>query len=349
MRDTVDIRRRLREGLVIPAHPLALDENREFDERYQRALSRYYLSAGAGGLAVGVHTTQFEIHDDKVGLYEPILEVAMEEAIAHTNKTDLPHPVMIAGIVGDTDQAVEEARTARSIGYDCGLLSLAALPDASIGKLIDHVKTVATEIPLMGFYLQPDVGGRNLPFEFWEQFVEIENIVGIKIAPFDRYQTHDVVRAVAESDRSDSIILYTGNDDSIVKDLLTTYPHDGLNMAGGLLGQWAVWTKTAVEILEEIKQYQRTDKAIPQELLTRGAALVDANAAIFDAANDYAGCIPGINEVLRRQGLLKGRWCLDPDETLSPGQYEEINRVCAAYPELQDNDFVETHRDEWLQ
>ena len=349
MRDATDVRRRLREGLVIPAHPLALDANRELDERHQRALTRYYLDAGAGGLAVGVHTTQFEIHDDEIGLYEPTLELAMEEANVHTEETDNPHPVMVAGIVGDTDQAVEEAQKARSIGYDCGLLSLAAFPDATIGELINHAESVAAEIPLMGFYLQPDVGGRHLPFEFWKQFAAIDNLVGIKIAPFDRYQTNDVVRAVAESGRSDSIVLYTGNDDSIINDLLTTYPHDDINMVGGLLGQWAVWTKTAVETLEEIKQYRQTDQAIPQELLTRGAALVDANAAIFDSANDYAGCIPGIHEILRRQNLLEGRWCLDPDEMLSPGQKKEIDRVCETYPELQDDEFIETHLDEWLQ
>lgn len=348
MRDAVDVRGRLTDGLVIPAHPLALDTNREFDERHQRALTRYYLDAGAGGLAVGVHTTQFGIHDSEVGLYEPILEIAMEEADAHTRGINNPQPVMVAGIVGDTDQAVKEAKTARSLGYDCGLLSLAALPDASIEELIDHAKAVAAEIPLMGFYLQPSVGGRHLPYEFWKRFVEIDNIVGIKIAPFDRYRTHDVVRAVAESDRSDGIVLYTGNDDSIINDLLTTYPYEGLNMVGGLLGQWAIWTKTAVEMLEEVKEYRQTGEAIPQTLLTRGAALVDANAAIFDAANDYAGCIPGIHEVLRQQGLLEGRWCLDPNETLSPGQKDEIDRIREAYPELQDDEFVKTHRSEWL-
>lgn len=343
------LRGMLREGLVIPAHPLALTADRDLDERHQRGLTRYYLAAGAGGLAVGVHTTQFEIHDEAVGLYEPTLELAMEEATRHAAGTDEPRPVMIAGLVGKTGQATEEARTARERGYDCGLLSLSAFPEATIEEMIAHVEAVTKEIPVMGFYLQPDVGGRHLPYEFWRRFAAIEDVVAIKIAPFDRYRTLAVVRGVADAGRTEEIALYTGNDDSIVADLLTEFPYDGgTPIVGGLLGQWAVWTKSAVELLEEITECRRTGEPIPRELLTRGAALTDANAAIFDAENDYAGCIPGIHEVLRRQGLLAGRWCLDADETLSPGQLDEIDRVLEAYPHLSDDDFVEAHRNEWL-
>jgi len=355
-----EIRKHLGEGLVIPAHPLALTADRDLDERRQRALSRYYLAAGAGGLAVGVHTTQFGIHDDAVGLYEPVLELAMAEATRHAGGADDesegdaattadPRPVMIAGLVGDTGQATAEARAARDLGYDCGLLSLAAFPDAPIDDLIAHVEAVAAELPVVGFYLQPDVGGRHLPYEFWRRFAEIDDVVGIKIAPFDRYRTLDVVRAVADAGRVGEIPLYTGNDDSIVTDLLTEFPFGGgTPIVGGLLGQWAVWTKTAVDLLEEIKGYRGAGDPIPEDLLRRGAALTDANAAIFDAENDYAGCIPGIHEVLRRQGLLEGRWCLDPGETLSPGQMAEIDRVIEAYPHLRDDEFVAAGRQEWL-
>ncbi|MFB6295590.1 MAG: dihydrodipicolinate synthase family protein [Halobacteriales archaeon] len=348
-RQPEEIRRQLREGLVIPAHPLALTAEGDLDERRQRALTRYYLAAGAGGLAVGVHTTQFGIHDDDIGLYEPVLDLAMAEATRHTGETEDPRPVMIAGLVGDTGQATEEARTARDLGYDCGLLSLAAFPDAPIHELLAHVEAVAAELPVMGFYLQPDVGGRHLPYEFWRQFAEVEDVVGIKIAPFDRYRTLDVVRGVADAGRAGEIPLYTGNDDSIVTDLLTEFPFGGgIPIVGGLLGQWAVWTKTAVDLLAEIKEYRRAGDQIPGELLTRGAELTDANAAIFDAENDHAGCIPGIHEVLRRQGLLEGRRCLDPEETLSPGQLAEIDRVIEAYPGLRDDEFVAAHRAEWL-
>jgi dihydrodipicolinate synthase/N-acetylneuraminate lyase len=345
-----ETRRRLKEGHVIPAHPLALTEDRELDERRQRALTRYYLDAGAGGLAVGVHTTQFEIHEESVGLYEPVLEYAADTAASHVADTDRDRPIMVAGLVGDTEEACEEARLARDLGYDCGLLSLAAFPDASTDELVDHVEAVAEEMPVFGFYLQEDVGGRHLSLEFWRRFAAIENVVGVKVAPFDRYQTHDVVRAVAESGRADEIALYTGNDDSIVNDLVTEFPYDGgIRFDGGLLGQWAVWTKTAVELLERIETAREDGDSIPDDVLALGSKLVDANAAIFDPHNDYAGCISGIHEILRRQGLLEGRWCLSDEERLSPGQMDELDRVCAAYPELTDDDFVEAHRDEWLE
>jgi dihydrodipicolinate synthase/N-acetylneuraminate lyase len=333
----------LLEGHVIPAHPLALTKGRTLDERHQRALTRYYVAAGAGGLAVGVHTTQFEIHDPDVGLYEPVLELAMEEVQRAERR-----PVMIAGLVGATEQAVDEARTARALGYDCGLLSLAAFPDATISTLIEHVAAVADVLPVFGFYLQQAVGGRRLPYAFWRRFAEVDNVVGIKIAPFDRYETIDVIRAVTDAGRLDDIALYTGNDDTIVVDLLTEFPPEGARIVGGLLGHWAVWTKKAVELLDEIKAVHRAGGPVPRELLTRGAEITDANAAFFDPQHQFAGSIAGIHEVLRRQGLLRGRWTLNSDETLSPGQMDAIDRVYDAYPHLNDDDFVRTHLDEWL-
>lgn len=331
----MDIRQRLLKGMVIPAHPLALDANRKLDEKRQRALTRYYLAAGAGGIAVGVHTTQFAIHDPKVGLLQPVLEMGREEAAQGG-------AVTIAGVCGAREQAMREAELVRSLGYDAGLLSLAALRDASEDKLIDHCRAVASVIPMIGFYLQPAVGGRVLPYSFWRRFVEIRDVVAIKIAPFNRYQTIDVIRAVAESGRASEIALYTGNDDNIVADLATEFDFGGrrLRIVGGLLGQWAVWTRHAVRLLRD---------AGP-EPLTSGAQITDANAAIFDAANRFHGCIPGIHEILRRQGLLAGRWCLDRHEELSPGQSEEIDRVCRAYPHLHeaDDQLIGENLDLWL-
>lgn len=331
-------REKLRRGVVIPAHPLALDADRKLDERRQRALTRYYLAAGAGGVAVGVHTTQFEIRGPDVDLYHPVLGLAMEEL----RNSDA---IRVAGIVGPTGQAVKEAELAARCGYHAGLLSLGALRQASVPELIVHARAVASIIPLFGFYLQPAVGGRALPYEFWRKFVEIENVVAIKIAPFNRYQTLDVVRALAESGRDGEIALYTGNDDSIVVDLLTQFRFGGqtLRIAGGLLGHWAVWTRRAVEMLERIHK----EPAWPG-WLTLAAEVTDANAALFDVAHNFAGSIAGIHEVLRRQGLLAGRWCLNSAEDLSPGQMEEIDRVSAAYPHLTDDDFVRGHLDEWL-
>lgn len=331
---------------MIPAHPLALDAERRMDERRQRALSRYYLAAGAGGMAVGVHTTQFEIHDAEVGLYAPVLTLAAEEARRFADAGGTA-PVLVAGLVGPTAQAVREARLAVDIGYDCGLLGLGALRDASVDDLIAHVAAVAEVIPVFGFYLQPAVGGRLLPYDFWRRFAEIENVVAIKMAPFNRYQTIDVVRAVAEAGRADQIALYTGNDDNIVVDLLTEYPY-GTRIVGGLLGHWAVWTRRAVELFETLQAARTRNGAVPSELLTRNIEVTDANAALFDPAHHFAGCIPGLHEVLRRQGLLEGRWTLNPDEELSPGQMDEIDRIYAVYPHLTDDDFVREHRDAWL-
>jgi dihydrodipicolinate synthase/N-acetylneuraminate lyase len=329
-------RDKLRRGVVIPAHPLALDANRKLDERRQRALTRYYLAAGARGVAVGVHTTQFEIRDS--GLYHPVLALAIEEL----RSTDA---IRVAGIAGPTPQAVKEAGLAARCGYHAGLLSLAALRNASVPELVAHAREVASVIPLFGFYLQPAVGGRVLPYQFWREFVEIENVVAIKMAPFNRYQTLDVVRAVAEAGRADDIALYTGNDDSIVADLLTPFRFGKrtVRIVGGLLGHWAVWTRRATELLERVRQEPQWP-----EWLTLAAEVTDSNAAFFDAANQFAGCIAGLHEVLRRQGLLAGRWCLNPNEDLSPGQMQEIDRVYAAYPHLNDDDFVRTNLDEWL-
>ena len=341
-----DILATLRRGAVIPAHPLALDTNRKLDPRRQRALSRYYLDAGSGGLAVGVHTTQFAIRD--VGLYQPVLELAMRTATEWA-KTPL---VMIAGLAGRTAQAAGEAQVARGLGYHAGLLSLAAMKGASEDELIAHAEAIAREIPLVGFYLQPAVGGIVLPVSFWRRFAAIENVIAIKIAPFNRYRTLDVVRGVVEAGAADRITLYTGNDDHIVLDLVTPFivtvagKQTTVRIKGGLLGHWSVWVKSAVELLARI--HASVDGPIPADLLALDSAVTDCNAAIFDVANDFHGVICGCHEILRRQGLLEGIWCLDPNETLGPGQVQEIDRVCATYPHLTDDAFVRANVARWL-
>jgi Dihydrodipicolinate synthetase family len=342
----------LRRGLVLPAMPTTLTSGRRLDERRQRALCRYYLAAGAGGVAVGVHTTQFAIRDPRHGLLRPILALVAEELTRHEATTGTAL-VKIAGVCGDTAQAVAEASLARDLGYHAGLVSLAALGNAADSVLLAHCDAVAEVLPLVGFYLPPGVGGRVLSYQFWRRFAEIERVVAVKIAPFNRYQTLDVVRAVAESGRAD-IAPYTGNDDHIVLDLLTPYrfrvdgQHVERRMVGGLLGQWAVWTRKAVDLLAQCHALIERGGAIPPELLRLAVEITDANAAIFDVAHAFAGCIAGIHEVLRRQGLLAGTWCLDPQETLSPGQADEIDRVCRAYPHLTDDGFVAQHRGQWL-
>ena len=339
-------RKRLREGVVIPAHPLALDRSRKLDERRQRALTRYYLAAGAGGVAVGVHTTQFAIRD--VGLLQPVLELAAKTAAEYENAK---RPIVkVAGVCGPTGQAVAEAELAAGLGYDAALVSLAALPQATVTDLIEHVRAVAEVIPVFGFYLQPSVGGRILPYDFWRKFVEIDNVVAIKVAPFNRYQTFDVVRAVAESGRAKQIALYTGNDDHILLDLVDIYRfgQKDYRFVGGLLGHWAVWTRRAMDHLRERKRVVDSRLPIPTPYLRLANQVTDANAAFFDPANGFAGCIAGLHEVLRRQGLLEGLWTLDPNEGLSPGQSEEIDRVYKAYPHLNDDLFVAQHIDEWL-
>lgn len=346
------VRKALHEGQVIPAHPLALTEGGQLDERRQRALTRYYHAAGAGGIAVGVHTTQFEIREPQHGLFEPVLELA-SETVAACDAESGRQTIRIAGICGDTAQAVAEARFGRDAGYHAGLLSLAALADASIRDLITHSRAVAQEIPLIGFYLQPAVGGRILPLNFWRGFFEIPNVVAVKMAPFNRYQTLDVLRAVAESGRAAEIALYTGNDDHILGDLLTEYViatptgKQQLKIVGGVLGHWACWTRRAVDHLNACKQ-ARTAGIVPAQMLTLAAQVTEANAVLFDVAHQFAGCIPGIHEVLRRQGLLASTRCLNPHETLSPGQAEELDRLYRFYPHLHDDAFVAEHRDAWL-
>ncbi len=348
-----DLLARVRHGLAIPALPLALDARRRFSERHERALIRYYAAAGCGGLAVGVHSTQFEIRDPAHGLFEPVLTLAAEtmDAISASTGRQL---LKVAGICGRAPQALREAGFARGAGYHAGLLSLTLLRDARVPELLAHCHAVAEVLPLIGFYLQPAVGGRVLPYAFWRGFAEIPNVLAIKLAPFNRYQTLDVVRAVCDTGREREIALYTGNDDHIVIDLLTEYRFatpEGFRSArivGGLLGHWAVWTRRAVELLEECRALAQSGAPVPAAMLTRAMEVTDANAAVFDAVNGFAGCIPGIHEVLRRQGLLPGTWCLNPRETLSPGQAEEISRVHDAYPHLHDDDFVSAHRDAWL-
>ena len=341
----------LRRGLAIPAMPLALTPARRLDERRQRALIRYYAAAGVGGLAVAVHTTQFAIRDPRHGLFAPVLALAAEE-LGRADRSRAEPLVRVAGLCGGTRQAVAEAESARDHGYHTGLLSLAAMSDADEDALIAHCREVAEVVPLFGFYLQPGVGGRRLPYRFWRRLAEIDGVVAVKIAPFNRYQTFDVVRAVAEAGRGD-IALYTGNDDAIVQDLVTPYRIETpggpveRRIVGGLLGHWSVWTSRAVELLGECRVAAGA-AAVPIELLRTAVAVTDANAAFFDAAHDFAGCIAGLHEVLRRQGLLAGTWCLDPGEGLSPGQEEEIDRVYRAYPRLNDDAFVAEHRDTWL-
>ena len=343
----VAVRDALRSGAVIPAHPLALNRQRAFDARRQRALSRYYIDAGATGLAVGVHTTQFRVRE--AGLYEPVLRTAAEVAQDWTERS----LIMIAGLVGPTAQALREAHIARGLGYHAGLLSLAALKGASDDELIAHCERVAAEIPLVGFYLQPAVGGVVLSADFWRRFAAIDNVIAIKIAPFNRYRTLDVVRGVVEAGAERRITLLTGNDDHIVLDLLCPYgfrrgdQEVTVRITGGLLGHWCVWTRKAVELVARVRR-AAVEQAVDPALLALDAAVTDCNAALFDAANDFAGCIAGCHEVLRRQGLLEGTWCLDPDERLSPGQAEEIDRVCAAYPELNDDAFVAENLHRWL-
>jgi dihydrodipicolinate synthase/N-acetylneuraminate lyase len=338
----------LRKGVVIPAHPLALDAERRLDERRQVALTRYYCEAGAGGVAVGVHTTQFRIRE--AGLLQPVLRLAQDAVRAHEASSG-SRLVKVAGVVGPTAQAVAEAQIARDLGYDAGLLSLGALSKATTADLLAHCRRVSEVIPLFGFYLQPAVGGRILDYAFWRGFLDVESVVAIKVAPFNRYQTLDVARALAESGRAGDVALYTGNDDAIVADLLADLDFgDGrrVSFAGGLLGQWAVWTRKAVELLEAARGCRRSGGEGAGRLLALGHQLTDANAALFDARNGFAGSIAGIHEVLRRQGLLAGRFCLDPHEDLSPGQQEEIDRVLRSYPHLTDDAFVAENKDRWL-
>ncbi len=351
MANSDSLRAHLLAGQAIPALPLALDENRRFSARHERALVRYYAAAGCGGLAVGVHSTQFEIRDPQHGLYRPVLELAAETLDAALATAPRPF-IKIAGACGRTPQACAETHLARELGYDAVLLSLAALNDGSEADVLAHCRTVAAELPLIGFYLQPAVGGRVFSLDFWTQFAAIESVLAIKIAPFNRYQTLEVIRGVINAGRYD-IALYTGNDDTIVTDLLSPFPfaQNGervtRHIVGGLLGHWGVWTQAAVNLLEEIK-VARQSATLATRWLSRAVAVTDMNAAVFDSAHGFAGCIPGILEVLRRQGLVPTNHCLNPHEVLSPGQAAELDRVTAAYPDLTDDAFVATHLDQWL-
>lgn len=354
------LRAALLEGHVIPAHPLALTESLSVDEKHQRALTRYYVASGAGGMAVGVHTTGFPIHDPKCGLYEPVLALAAETATqAFAREASNPDRVAtrspfirVAGLIGDTTQALREARIAQTYGYHCGLLSLGAWRNSTTSEILAHCRHVADAIPLFGFYLQPAVGGRVLDYNFWRGFAEISNVVAIKVAPFNRYATLDVLRAIADSGRTD-IALYTGNDDAIVSDLVTDNSmmsdEPSPRFVGGLLGQWAVWTRAAVQMLNEIRTWRQSGNAeVPRKWLAYGANLTEANAAIFDVANNFAGCLPGILEVLRHQGLVRNTLTLDEHERLSPAQTERIAAVRARFPHLTDDAFVAEHLDSWL-
>lgn len=342
------IRPHLRAGQVIPALPLALDRNRGWDEARQRALVRYYVDAGTGGLAVGVHSTQFAIREPKIGLYAPVLKLAAETAAAWLVAKPRDF-ILIAGLCGRTIQASNEAESAGGFGYHAGLLSLSAWAGDPEPKILAHCRAVAKEIPLVGFYLQNAVGGRVFSYRFWRQFADIPQLVGVKIAPFNRYRTLDVVRAVLESGRDD-VALYTGNDDNIIGDLLTPFSFGGRtrHIDGGLLGQWGVWTERAVQLFNDIKR-ARQKLRLEAAWWERNAALTDMNAALFDAANNFAGCLPGIHEVLRRQGLLRTTACLDPQEILSDGQAAEITRVAGAYPWLVDDEFVAANKSRWLE
>jgi len=342
-----DVRRLIAGGTVIPAHPLALDADRALDLTHQRALTRYYIDAGAGGLAVGVHTTQFAIRD--VGLYRPVLQLAAETAAAWTERP----LALVAGLAGPTRQAIAEADVARGIGYHAGLLSLAAMKSASEDEIVAHCEAVAREIPLVGFYLQPAVGGVLLSANFWRRFAQIDNVIAIKIAPFNRYRTLDVMRGIVAAGAEERVTLYPGNDDHILLDLLLPFEvsHAGrtqrLHFKGGLLGHWSVWTATAIRLFERCRA-ARQAPALDQDLLALDARVTDCNAAFFDVANAFRGCIAGCHEVLRRQGLMKGIWCLDPEEGLSPGQMQEIDRVCNEHADLSDDDFVAANLQKWL-
>lgn len=341
----------LKAGTVIPATPLALDENRKFDEYSQRLLMKYYLNCGVGGIATAVHSTQFEIRDPEVNLFEPILKLVSDEITDYENKTGKVI-VKVAGVCGKAEQAVKEAELAKKYGYDAVLLSPGGLNHLSEDELIERTKAVAAVMPVIGFYLQTAVGGRRFSFEYWQKVCEIPNVVAIKAAPFNRYMSLDVARAAALSSRSDEITLYTGNDDNIVIDLLTTYrfEKDGKTyekgFEGGLLGHWSVWTKRAVELFERLKK-EKANSTISSEMLALANAVTDSNAVLFDGANGFAGCIPGLHYVLKKQGLMKTLHCINPNEVLSVGQDAELERIYKMYPILVDDDFVKENIDSW--
>ncbi|MBE7030497.1 MAG: dihydrodipicolinate synthase family protein [Ruminococcaceae bacterium] len=343
--------KKLAEGTVIPATPLALNEDRTINEKGLRLLMNYYLASGAGGIATAVHTTQFEIRDPEIGLFEPVIRIVSEEIDRYEKENDTVI-IKVAGACGPVEQAVAEAKLAKKYGYDAVLLSPGGLNHLSEDEMIARTKAVAEVMPVIGFYLQTAVGGRVFTYNYWERLCAIDNVVAIKCASFNRYQTLDVVRAAAMSPRKDDITLYTGNDDSIVIDLLTKFEFDKNGekvtkcFEGGLLGHWTMWTNNVVQMLADIKAEREKD-AISAKFLTLAAQVTDANGVFFDAANGFAGCIPGVHEVLRRQGLMGNILCLNPNETLSPGQSEEIDRIQKAYPHLNDDAFIKKNLESW--
>ena len=342
---------KLKNGTVIPATPLALDENRHFDEKGQRLLMNYYLNCGVGGIATAVHTTQFEIRKPEIALFEPVLKLVSEE-IDRFEKKNGTVIVKVAGVCGKTEQAVEEAKLAKKYGFDAVLLSPGGLNDQTEDYMVDRTKAVAEIMPVIGFYLQTACGGRLFSYNYWERVCAVKNVVAIKCASFNRYSTLDVVRAAALSDRSEEITLYTGNDDNIVIDLLSKYQFQKNGMTvvkgfeGGLLGHWSVWTKKAVELFERIRKEKEND-TVSAEMLTLAAEVTDTNSAFFDTAHNFLGCIAGLHEILRRQGLMKNIYCINPSEGLSDGQLEELDRVCKEYPHLSDDAFIQAHLEEW--
>ncbi len=341
----------LKQGTVIPAIPLALDENRRFDVKGQKLLINYYSDCGVGGIAAAVHTTQFEIREPKYNLFEPVLRTVSEE-ISEYEQRNGKIIVKVAGVCGENKEAVREAETAKKYGFDAVLLSPGGLNEKSEEYMIERTRAVAEIMPVIGFYLQTACGGRQFSYDYWRQICEIPNVAAIKCASFNRYQTLEVVRAAAMSSRCSDITLYTGNDDNIVIDLLTKYrfAKDGKiiekGFDGGLLGHWSVWTKRAAELFERLKQ-EKDKPHISPELLTLAAEVTDTNSAFFDTAHNFKGCIAGLHEILRRQGLMQNIYCLNPDETLSEGQLDELDRVCGMYPHLNDDEFVRKNLEKW--
>ncbi|SED93432.1 dihydrodipicolinate synthase family protein [Ruania alba] len=355
----IDLTARLAAGVAIPAHPLALTTEGAIDERAQRALTRYYLDAGVDGLAVGVHTTQFELHEDRAALTD-VWRLAAETAAAETAAAGMPGgggagvaqataPVLVAGIVGDTPQAVAEAELAAELGYQAALLCPWGMADRSEDALLDRARAVGEVLPTIGFYLQESVGGQRLSRDYWRRLFDLESVVAVKTAPFDRYRTNDVAQVLLAHDRWDAVVLLTGNDDSIVHDLLTPTRGHGreLRVRGGLLGQWAVGARAAVDLITQVRAAVDAG-TVPMDLLAQANALVQINAAVFDVEHDFAGCVAGVNEVLRQQGVLASARCLSDRERLSSGQADLIAQVRQDYPQLLDEEFVAARREEWL-
>lgn len=300
---------------------------------------------------MGVHTTQFAIR--KKGLYEPVLRLAVDTVSDLRARRPI---IKVAGVSGTPEQAVAEAQLAADLGYDLALV----IPGGSKteDELLEKVRLVSSVIPVFGFYLQPAVGGMPLSFKFWRILSDIEGVAAIKIAPFDRYRTFDVMRGVLMSERCSEIALYTGNDDNIVADLFASLSavvggeKREVRFVGGLLGQWAVWTRRAVSTLAMVKR-ARKGGLVPaemRELFEEAGEMTEANAVIFDATNDFKGSIAGIGEVLRRQGLTANSKTLESRDSLSPGQSREIEEMLIRHPSLhtEDDEMIRQRLDQWL-